>query len=171
MRQLILTAVSAIALGVAGAGIGHAQNYGNPANPSATIPGSAAPQTNQPQAQTEPQAQTGPQEQAAPAEASLSRSQIRKAQEQLRAQGICRCRADGKLGPQTKAALRRFQQRNNLPQTATLDRQTMDALMGGGTATGSSAPPTVLRGSAGAFRSGAGGNGSPNPTGQPNQKY
>jgi peptidoglycan hydrolase-like protein with peptidoglycan-binding domain len=176
MRKLILTAVSAIALGVAGAGMTHAQNYGNTANPSTNTPSAVSPQASQPQMQAEPQGQTGQQ-------ASLSRSEIRQAQQQLRAQGICRCRADGVLGPQTKQALLRFQQKQNLPQTATLDQQTLGALMGGGgTAVGSSTPPQSMQqqpGASGAYNSGAGANESRNQTGgqtgnqsgQTNQKY
>ena len=50
---------------------------------------------------------------------------------------------DGVVGPKTKQALLGFQESNGLEQTATLDQQTADALIGGTGVggVGSSMPP------------------------------
>jgi peptidoglycan hydrolase-like protein with peptidoglycan-binding domain len=42
---------------------------------------------------------------------------------------------DGKNGPRTRAAISQFQKRKGLPQTASLDQQTLDDLSGGGSTT------------------------------------
>ena len=48
---------------------------------------------------------------------------------------------DGVLGPQTKQALKEFQEKNGLQQTGSLDRRTLTALNGAAPSTGSSTPP------------------------------
>ncbi len=49
---------------------------------------------------------------------------------------------DGVVGPETKQALLRFQESNDLERTATLDQQTADALIGNtGVGAGSTMPP------------------------------
>jgi peptidoglycan hydrolase-like protein with peptidoglycan-binding domain len=49
---------------------------------------------------------------------------------------------DGVIGPETKQALLRFQKSNDLQRTATLDQQTVDAIIGNtGVGEGSSMPP------------------------------
>jgi len=78
---------------------------------------------------------------------------IREVQQQLQAQGLYRGAIDGQMGPETRAALSRFQRRNGLPQTAELDQNTMSRLLGNrGTGTtnmpagasGSSLPPSTM---------------------------
>jgi peptidoglycan hydrolase-like protein with peptidoglycan-binding domain len=61
------------------------------------------------------------------------------------------------MGPKTKAALRQFQQREGLQQSATLDRATMERLGAGGTQTGSSGAATGSGTSSGGSPSGTGG--------------
>jgi peptidoglycan hydrolase-like protein with peptidoglycan-binding domain len=79
---------------------------------------------------------------------NLPSGEIKRAQEQLRDQGLYNGKIDGVMGPETKQALQQFQQKNGLPVTATLDQQTMDKLSGGGQ--GSSMPPTSNQGGSGA---------------------
>jgi hypothetical protein len=59
---------------------------------------------------------------------AAARARLRKVQERLQAAGFSPGPMDGHLGPQTRAALRRYQQRKRLPVTGTLDPQTLKAL-------------------------------------------
>jgi peptidoglycan hydrolase-like protein with peptidoglycan-binding domain len=56
---------------------------------------------------------------------------LRFAQQELQERGYYKGPIDGIMGPQTKAALQRFQQDNKLRVTAGLDQQTLDVLKGG----------------------------------------
>jgi peptidoglycan hydrolase-like protein with peptidoglycan-binding domain len=74
-------------------------------------------------------------------EAEVERA-VERAQQKLKQQGLYHGNMDGVLGPETKQALKQYQQQNGLPVTANLDRQTLDHLFGsapGGQ--GSSMPP------------------------------
>ncbi len=139
--QRLFTA--AVAIGLCAATAASAQTsapqYGSPpsapSSPMTTMPAPAAPSTGM-------TAQPG----AGAADLSSPES-IRQAQQQLRSQGLYRGSVDGVLGPETLAAISQFQQRNNLPQTATLDQQTLDRLLSGagarsGSGSGSTAPPS-----------------------------
>lgn len=53
---------------------------------------------------------------------------IKAAQAQLKQEGLYNGRIDGIVGPKTKQALRTFQQQNKLPQTASLNPETLNAL-------------------------------------------
>jgi peptidoglycan hydrolase-like protein with peptidoglycan-binding domain len=55
-----------------------------------------------------------------------SSAEIQQAQQQLQEQGFYHGRIDGIIGPETEQAIRQFQQKNGLSQTATLDQPTMD---------------------------------------------
>jgi hypothetical protein len=57
-----------------------------------------------------------------------ARARLRQVQERLQAAGFVPGSLDGQLGPQTRAALRRYQQRKGLRVTGTLDPQTLKAL-------------------------------------------
>jgi hypothetical protein len=59
---------------------------------------------------------------------AAARARLRQVQERLQAAGFSPGPMDGQLGPQTRAALRRYQQRKRLPVTGTLDPQTLKAL-------------------------------------------
>ena len=86
MRNLMLATASAIVLGMAGAGIGHAAElYSSPTN----TPGSAM--------------QT-------PSAMTASEILIRAAQQQLKYSGLYDGSVDGKMGSETQRALRQFQQ-------------------------------------------------------------
>ena len=84
-----------------------------------------------------------------------SRNEVRQVQQQLKSDGLYRGRIDGKMGRATHMALSRFQQRNGLHRTASLDRMTVNRLLGGRTTgMGSSAPAKSMTGSS---QTGAGG--------------
>jgi peptidoglycan hydrolase-like protein with peptidoglycan-binding domain len=104
MNKLILATVSALALGMAGAGIGHAQTT-NPASAS-------------------PNAQTWQGKQAE----NWSPSQIKQVQQRLKAAGTYSGPIDGRMGAQTQQAISQFQKKHGLRQTGNLDQQTMAAL-------------------------------------------
>ncbi|MFO1313925.1 MAG: peptidoglycan-binding domain-containing protein [Burkholderiales bacterium] len=53
---------------------------------------------------------------------------VMNAQNALNSQGYDAGRADGVMGPNTRAAITRFQADHNLPQTGTLDAPTLNAL-------------------------------------------
>jgi hypothetical protein len=57
-----------------------------------------------------------------------SDSGVANAQNALNSQGYDAGPADGRMGPNTRAALQKFQADHNLPQTGTLDSATRDAL-------------------------------------------
>jgi hypothetical protein len=86
---------------------------------------------------------------------SAKTADVRRAQEALKARGLYTAEVDGRMGPKTKQALREFQRREGLPQTATLDSRTMERLAGAtSTRTGSAT------GAASTTASGAGSTGS-----------
>ena len=117
MRNLMLATASAIVLGMAGAGIGHAAELNSsPTNP----PGSAI---DTPRAMT------------------ASEILITAAQQQLKYSGLYNGSVDGKLGLETQQALRQFQQQHGLRQSGTLDEKTYTALQGDAGQVGSSLAP------------------------------
>jgi hypothetical protein len=59
---------------------------------------------------------------------AAARARLRQVQERLQAAGLAPGPLDGQLGPQTRAALRRYQQHHGLRVTGTLDPQTLQAL-------------------------------------------
>lgn len=169
MRSLVLATVSALALGIAGAGPVYAQgNAGTtspaPAAPAATAPANPAPPM--PQAGTatpSPQGAmtSGSRYRTSPYMAKSGASSrhsgamhatgsyIRQAQEQLKGEGLYHGKIDGRDGPKTRAAIRQFQKKNNLPPTARLDQSTLNELNGGmsrNMGQGSSMPPGTATG-------------------------
>jgi len=95
-----------------------------------------------------------------------SRNEVRQVQQQLKSEGLYRGRIDGKMGRGTHLALSRFQQRNGLHRTASLNRMTVNRLSGGRTAgMGSSAPAKSMTSQS---QTGAGGD---NATKAPNNRY
>lgn len=62
----------------------------------------------------------------------VSANDIRHAQRSLKHQGLYKGRIDGKFGPETRSAVNEFQKQNGLPQTASLDEQTMNDLRSAG---------------------------------------
>jgi peptidoglycan hydrolase-like protein with peptidoglycan-binding domain len=57
-----------------------------------------------------------------------SRDTVMSAQRQLQQSGLYKGSIDGRLGPQTQAAIRQYQQNNNLNVTGQLDQPTMSKL-------------------------------------------
>jgi Putative peptidoglycan binding domain len=60
------------------------------------------------------------------------RGEITEAQQKLQRDNLYHGKIDGRLGRETKQALRQFQKQNGLRVTASLDRETRDALLGNG---------------------------------------
>jgi len=123
----ILTAGVALAATLGMAGFAMAQGY-TPNTNATQSPGittaPASPSTGTPPASTAQPLTQGQmsQQQAHPAN-------IQQAQQKLKSQGLYNGAIDGVNGPEMRAALLQFQQRNGLPQTGTLDQQTEARLM------------------------------------------
>lgn len=72
---------------------------------------------------------------------NVSPQEVKQAQTELQQQGLYKGKIDGIVGPATKSAISQFQKREGLPQTASLDQQTMQHLMstsGSGSSSGGS---------------------------------
>ena len=80
---------------------------------------------------------------------ALSRDDVRQAQAQLHARHLYDGPVDGVLGPQTRAALRHYQQASGLPESATLDTATVARLTGGPTPNSTPSPAPTDFGSSG----------------------
>ena len=122
MRKLILGTISILALGIGGAALDYVADADD-AVPSAegNMPSTSPHWINT---------------------TNLSKDDVRWTQVELRNLSLYNDSLDGVIGPETKRALAEFQKANGLKQTATLDQQTADALIGNtGTGQGSSLPP------------------------------
>jgi len=64
----------------------------------------------------------------APRASALDRGDVKKVQETLRDKGYYTAPVDGIMGPQTRAAIRQYQQSENLPVTGHLDGETAGKL-------------------------------------------
>jgi peptidoglycan hydrolase-like protein with peptidoglycan-binding domain len=132
MRKLIFATISILPLGLGGAAVGHAAHTAN-TTPSA---GSNMPASTQ-------------DSQHIQTPGNLSKDDIRQAQLELRNMGLYKGSLDGVVGAETRHAIEQFQKNNGLSQTATLDKQTMDRLIGNSAiGQGSSVPPTTPYGTA-----------------------
>ena len=114
MKKLIAATAAVLVLGVAGSQVGHTQTPRSTAMP--------------------PQSTTS--------ETAVPESQVKQAQQQLKAAGLYKGAADGKMGSDTQQAIEQFQQKHGLPATGTLDEQTMAALQGSTGRAGSSSTMT-----------------------------
>ncbi len=65
---------------------------------------------------------------AAQAPEQMSREEVRKAQQALKAEGFDPGPLDGIIGPSTRSAVRKFQESNKMRVTGRLDRLTRDRL-------------------------------------------
>jgi peptidoglycan hydrolase-like protein with peptidoglycan-binding domain len=70
-------------------------------------------------------------QQQAEAQQPVTPDTIRQVQQTLQQQGMYHARVDGVWGPQTQAAVRSYQQKNNLNASGQLDQQTMASLTQG----------------------------------------
>ncbi len=146
MKRLILTTASILALGLGGYGVSYAasgspgsgatpgmaapsgamqnpSNGGSSANPGTTsMPSAAA--TSQPGYNANPAAgQWGTSGHMA------GHSEVSEAQQKLQQEGLYHGAVDGIIGPETRQALRQYQQQHGLQMTANLDQQTLDHLL------------------------------------------
>jgi hypothetical protein len=83
---------------------------------------------------------------------NISPQEVKQAQTELQQQGLYKGKIDGIVGPATKSAISQFQKREGLPQTASLDPQTMQHLMstsGSGSSSGGSMQQNQGEGSSG----------------------
>ena len=125
MRKLILGTVSILALGIGGAALDHVADADD-AVPSAEGNKPATPGTSPHWINA----------------TNLSKDDVRWAQVELRNLGLYNDSLDGLIGPEMKRGLAEFQKANGLKQTAMLDQQTADALIGNTRiGQGSSVPP------------------------------
>jgi peptidoglycan hydrolase-like protein with peptidoglycan-binding domain len=190
MRNLVLATVSALALGIAGAGPLYAQgNTGTanpaPANPAATAPANPTAEPTTPQTGATNEATPGSMSTGSMSSSSnqygttpymthgaassrhqgaarVTRSDIRQAQEKLRQDGFYHGKVDGIDGAKTRQAIRNYQRKNGLPVTARLDQNTLNELTGAGMGQGSSMPPGSATGMTPPASSAAGSSGSNN---------
>jgi peptidoglycan hydrolase-like protein with peptidoglycan-binding domain len=96
--------------------------------------------------------------------AVASRDTVRQAQQKLADEGLYQGPVDGLMGPQTKAALTAYQQKNGLQQTARLDRATRDRLaLGQGASTIAGATPAAAPVASGSSTAEPVGSGSSTP--------
>jgi peptidoglycan hydrolase-like protein with peptidoglycan-binding domain len=124
MRKLILGTASVLALGIGGAALDFGADADDVRNAVGSTPSTSEISHHWINA------------------ANLSKDDVRWAQVELRMMGLYNGSLDGVVGPETKQALLGFQKSNGLEQTATLDQQTADALIGNtGVGEGSSMPP------------------------------
>jgi peptidoglycan hydrolase-like protein with peptidoglycan-binding domain len=125
MRKLILGTVSILALGIGGAALDYVADADD-AVPSAEGNMPSTPGTSPHWINT----------------TNLSKDDVRWAQVELRNLGLYNDSLDGVIGPQMRRGLAEFQNANGLNQTAMLDQQTADALIGNTRiGQGSSVPP------------------------------
>jgi hypothetical protein len=155
MRRLLLATVSVVALGLGG---GLALAAGNMNSNAGTGAGTNMPNatgTAQPGTGANMGANTGTGtsglNQGMNANTGMTgmtsghmswRNQVMEVQQKLQADNLYSGKIDGRMGPETRQALRSYQQQNGLRVTARLDRQTRDSILGNGAmGQGSSMPP------------------------------
>src|SRR5262249_54831160 len=96
---------------------------------------------------------------------SLNADEVRQAQQKLKDSGDYTGEVDGKFGPKTAEAVKKFQQDNGLPQTGHLDQQTASKLgVNMTTGSGPSTSPGLGAPSPGSTPTGPGGS-SPTTSG------
>ncbi len=130
VRKLILGTASVLALGIGGAALDFTADADDVSNAVGNMP--SAPETLHHWLNA----------------ANPSKDDVRWAQVELHTIGLYNGSLDGVVGPETKQALLRFQESNDLARTATLDQQTADVLIGNaGVGVGSSMPKNTGAGS------------------------
>jgi peptidoglycan hydrolase-like protein with peptidoglycan-binding domain len=137
MRQHAFTFSMALVLGTALGGIAFAQGNGSPGTESGQMQqpsgqaGQMAPATPRTGATAvnpgTPNSPNAPSYQAGAAQ--VSPATVKEVQQQLKSDGLYKGPVDGRLGPETRAAVRQFQQKNGLKTTAMLDHETLQRLL------------------------------------------
>jgi hypothetical protein len=123
MKQLMLATVASLALSLPAMAQSNTSHTMQPNRQSQMN----APSQNADQAQDQSQSQNQ-QAQNGIQPSALDRQQIRHIQTTLDHKGFNVHRVDGKWGPETEAALKKFQQKQNLQGNGQLDPQTLAAL-------------------------------------------
>jgi peptidoglycan hydrolase-like protein with peptidoglycan-binding domain len=164
MNRAILVTVSATALALSGCSMFRAEGSSQRSQAPASSQSSqqAAPSTAQSSSTTSRSAAAQPgasssttdyDNTASGTSMRMSADEVRQAQQKLKDDGDYTGQVDGKMGPKTAQALKKFQQSNGLPQTGKLDRQTASRL--GISMTGSSQPSTSNSSRSGSSATGA----------------
>ena len=138
MRKLFLTAVSVLALGMAGAGIGHA------AKPLVHPESTTRILMEHPHHALRPSRSVRAM--------NLSHGQVERVQRRLKADNLYRGPINGQITRQTRRAIARFQEQHHLPPSGVVNRRTLAALYGLSNGVGT----TELRGRRASGTSGAG---------------
>jgi peptidoglycan hydrolase-like protein with peptidoglycan-binding domain len=128
MKQLMLATVASLALSLP---VMAQSNNTHTMQPNSQSQMNTPSSQNSDQAQDQSQSQDQSANQQAQNEinpSQLDRQQIRHIQSALDQKGFNVHRVDGKWGPETEAALKKFQQKQNLQDNGQLDQQTLGAL-------------------------------------------
>jgi peptidoglycan hydrolase-like protein with peptidoglycan-binding domain len=149
MNRLLATGTAlAVALGTVGLAQAQSTMPSTPSAPGSSMPGTASPGVQSPSSPgmqtpstTSPGVQ-GPQANTQ-GQANVSPSTVQLAQQELKSKGLYNGPIDGIAGPETQTAISQFQRQNGLPQTAMLDQQTLDRLVGN--TGGTTSPPSTTR--------------------------
>ena len=155
MNRAILVTVSAAALALSGCSMfrseGSTQRSQAPATsqPSSSQSSQSSQSTPPTYSQSSPSTARSPQTGTSTSTAGydngasgtsmwMNADEVRQAQQKLKDDGDYTGQVDGKMGPKTAQAIKKFQQSNGLPQTGRLDQQTVSKL--GISMSGSSQP-------------------------------
>jgi peptidoglycan hydrolase-like protein with peptidoglycan-binding domain len=122
MKKLLLATAASMALAVPAL----AQNA--PGQDQMQQPMQQPSQMQQPAQQQGMQGPSTGQQQAAIAPSRLNRTQVRNIQQALDSKGFSTRATDGRWGPETEAALRKFQQQQNIGGEGQLTHETLAAL-------------------------------------------
>ena len=134
MNKLVLTTASAVLIAVAGMASAAEPSTSSNLNSSASPPA-----TQSSSAMTSP--------------VNPSEDQIKAAQQQLKTAGDYKGSVDGKMGPEMKQALEKFQKQHGLQATGALDQETLAALQGNTGRAGSTAAPIGQPSTTGTYNS------------------
>jgi len=134
MNKLVLTTASAMLIAMAGTA-------------SAAEPSTSS-KLNSP-----PTSASGQSSSAMTSPVNASEDQIKAAQQQLKSAGEYKGSIDGKMGPEMKQALEKFQKQHGLQATGALDQETLAALQGNTGRAGSTAAPTGQPSTTGTYNS------------------
>jgi peptidoglycan hydrolase-like protein with peptidoglycan-binding domain len=138
MKHVMLASVSVAALALGGCSMfdrSDASSKKSPATATSRPEYSGASQPKPEATQTSPSASHRPMNFGA----KVSADEVREVQRKLKDDGDYMGQVDGKFGPQTAQAIKKFQKSNGLEQSGQLDQQTASKL-GISTSAGSSVP-------------------------------
>ena len=137
MNKLVLTTASAVVIAMAG--MASAAEPSTSVNLNSPQTSASAPATQSSRAMTSP--------------VNASEDQIKAVQQQLKTAGDYKGSVDGKMGPEMKQALEKFQKQHGLQATGALDQETLAALQGNTGRAGSTAAPTGQPSTTGTYNS------------------